>query len=269
MKKRIALICTVVVLLLVAIAPSIASAMSVGFSAGSATAPKTQTTTTTTNSSNLPTDFAPTTSTATAGTMTTAKSMSAASSNDEVDKSDEPDAVTDDANAVDTGATAITVSKYGEYLVSEREIGFTDGDAVCRKAAQLTEGKTTTEAKVVAMFNYIVKNFRYNYDLYNQVKSGQVTSYTPNPVSILASNKGICYDIASLFAAMCRSQGIPCKMVKGYAKPVGGGYHAWNSIYDQDTNEWVSMDGTVRMGKSTSSRYVEIKASEYTIRSET
>ncbi len=266
MKKRIVLICCVVFLLVAAITPSIASAMSVGFStattAAATVAPKVQTTST---APSVPADFEPTTSTVSAGTMTTAKSMSAASA---TTNNNEPEAVTDDVNAADAGM-AITVSKYGEYLVSEREISFTDGDSVSRKAAELTAGKKTTEAKVVAIFNYIVKNFRYNYDLYNQVKSGQVTTYTPNPVKILASGKGICYDISSLLAAMCRSQGIPCKMVKGYAKPVGGGYHAWNSIYDLEDNRWVSLDATVRMGKSTSSSYVEIKSSDYTIRSET
>ena len=132
------------------------------------------------------------------------------------------------------------------YLSSVSEISFRVGDSVSQKATALTAGKKTTEAKAMAIYSYIVKNFSYDYDLYNAVLSGRVTRYTPDPNSILQNRKGICYDIASLYAAMCRSVGIPAKLVKGDSKPAGG-YHAWNSIYDTATGTWVSMDLTLDM----------------------
>lgn len=133
-----------------------------------------------------------------------------------------------------------------QYLNSVTEVSFRAGDSVSKKAAELTEGKKTTQEKAMAIYSYIVKNFSYDYDLYYDVLEGRVTRYTPDPNSILKAKEGICYDIASLYAAMCRSVGIPTKLVKGNSKPAGG-YHAWNSVYNDATGEWVSMDLTLDM----------------------
>ena len=60
-----------------------------------------------------------------------------------------------------------------------------------------------------------------------QITSGKVSKYIPDTNATLNSSKGICYDLSSLFAAMCRSQSIPCSLTKGYA---GRSYHAWNKV---------------------------------------
>ena len=143
-----------------------------------------------------------------------------------------------------------------KYLGSATEISFRAGDSVSKKALELTDGKKTTQAKAMAIYSYIVKNFSYDYDLYYDVLSGRVTRYTPNPNSILKAKEGICYDIASLYAAMCRSVGIPTKLVKGNSKPAGG-YHAWNAVYDDATGEWILMDLTLDMtgGRGSASKW--------------
>ena len=38
---------------------------------------------------------------------------------------------------------------------------------------------------------------------------------------------------------MCRSQGIPAKLVMGYVR--GDVYHAWNEIYTSETG-WITVD---------------------------
>ena len=63
---------------------------------------------------------------------------------------------------------------------------------------------------------------------------------------------GICFDYAALMTAMLRTQGIPTKLVVGYA---GSVYHAWISTYTEETgwvnniiyfdgNNWKLMDPT-------------------------
>lgn len=151
-------------------------------------------------------------------------------------------------------ANRVVPPEYQKYLASNAEISFSAGDAVSRKAAELVAGKATTEAQVMAIYSYIVENFSYDWDLYNAVKSGRVTTYTPDPNSVLNKRKGICYDIASLFAAMTRSVGIPTKMVKGNAT-VAGGYHAWNSIYEFESLSWVDLDATMNLGGKATSLY--------------
>jgi tRNA U34 5-carboxymethylaminomethyl modifying GTPase MnmE/TrmE len=64
-----------------------------------------------------------------------------------------------------------------------------------------------------------------------------ITSYIPSPVATLKTKKGVCYDIASLFAAMCKTQKIPCYIVKG---DYNGTAHAWNNVYINNT--WYKID---------------------------
>ncbi len=147
-------------------------------------------------------------------------------------------------------------SAYPQYLGSVSEISFSANDSVCKKAAALCKGQKGDQAKIRAIYNYIARNFKYDYDFAGKVISGQIRSYTPDPANILSNKKGVCYDFASLFAAMCRSQGIPCKLVKGYSTKVSG-YHAWNSVYDSKTAQWYTMDLTLSIAKGnrTASRF--------------
>ena len=102
------------------------------------------------------------------------------------------------------------------YLISTSEVPFTAGDAVTTKAAELCKNAKTDEEKVVAIYNFI---------------AGRTAT--------LSGTKGICYDFASLFAAMCRSQNIPCALTKGYA---GSSYHAWNKV--NVGGKWYAIDLT-------------------------
>ncbi|HWQ58527.1 MAG TPA: transglutaminase-like domain-containing protein [Clostridia bacterium] len=176
------------------------------------------------------------------------------------------------AGAYATGLTGAAASNYPQYLASVTEISFGSNDSVVKKAAALCKDLKTDQAKILAIYNYIAKNFKYDYDFANKVISGQITSYTPSPVNILSNRKGVCYDFSSLFAAMCRSQGIPCKLVKGYSTKING-YHAWNSAYDSKTEKWYTIDLTIAVckGNKTASRFSSCYMSDkyYTPRSST
>lgn len=80
--------------------------------------------------------------------------------------------------------------------------------------------------KIKAIYAYVTKNFKYDYAKAKSVSSG----YFPNVETIYAKKTGICYDYSSVFAAMLRSVDIPTKLVKGYATPTKGVYHAWNEV---------------------------------------
>ena len=55
----------------------------------------------------------------------------------------------------------------------------------------------------------------------------------------------MCYDFSSLFAAMCRSEGIPCALTKGDA---GSSYHAWNKV--NLNGKWYQIDLTFAVTRS-------------------
>lgn len=131
------------------------------------------------------------------------------------------------------------------FLASTAEVTFAAGDKVSLKAAELCQGLTTDDEKVVAIFKYISANFKYDRTLAKKITSGEITSYMPSTSKTLDAGTGICYDLSSLFAAMCRSQGIPCVITKGY---VGKTYHAWNKV--SVGGSWYLMDMTYSLGRS-------------------
>lgn len=119
------------------------------------------------------------------------------------------------------------------YLYPNKYIDFHSGSAVVKKAAELCAGADDEVEKIAAIFGYAAENISYDKKLAATVQSG----YIPDPDSTLAAGKGICFDYASLVAAMCRSQGIPARLVIGYAEP--DIYHAWNEIYTAETG-WIT-----------------------------
>lgn len=121
------------------------------------------------------------------------------------------------------------------FLLPSQYINYSQSDKCVYKAAELCTGKTGTIEKAAAMFQYVTSHISYDKELAASVKSG----YIPDPDATLESGKGICFDYASLFASMCRSQGIPAKLVMGYVR--GDVYHAWNEIYTEETG-WITVD---------------------------
>ena len=119
------------------------------------------------------------------------------------------------------------------YTYSNSYVYYSKSSNCVQKAAELCAGKTSDIDKISAIFLYISSNISYDYQLAATVKGG----YIPNPDSTLRSKKGICFDYASLMAAMLRSQGIPTRLVIGYASP--DIYHAWNEIYIEETG-WIT-----------------------------
>lgn len=134
------------------------------------------------------------------------------------------------------------VSDFSPYLLPTQYISFSQSDNCVKKAAELCAGCDSDAEKIAAIFKYVTDNISYDKQLAASVKSG----YIPDPDSTLAKGTGICFDYASLFAAMCRSQSIPTKLVMGYVQ--GNMYHAWNEVYTKETG-WVTLDLFIEKNK--------------------
>ena len=132
----------------------------------------------------------------------------------------------------------------------------------------MTEGKTDNFEKIDVIYDYIITNIKYDTEKANTVKSG----YLPSIDEILKTNKGICFDYASIMASMLRSQDIPAKLVTGYSSKLNV-FHAWNEVYTEETGwiklnemyfdgfQWRLMDSTIASsGKQSNSP----KVMEYT-----
>lgn len=116
------------------------------------------------------------------------------------------------------------------------------------KAAGLVGEETDALKKVELIYEFVVNELTYDKEKAATVQSG----YLPVLDEVLEARTGICFDYAALMAGMLRSQGVPCKLVVGFA---GTAYHAWISVWSEkdgwvegaiyfDGKDWKRMDPT-------------------------
>ena len=83
---------------------------------------------------------------------------------------------------VESKSMNVTVKdSYAPYLVPTSEVQFSKGDTVSAKAAELCKNAKTDEAKVIAIYDYMASRYTYDNKLANEITSGKVTKYIPEP----------------------------------------------------------------------------------------
>ena len=116
------------------------------------------------------------------------------------------------------------------FVYKQDNVSLTNGQATLwdtetvELADEICADCYTDEEKVKAIHEWIIHNFEYDY------------GYTPivqysNVHQTVESRKGICYDFAHLFAALCRSQNVPCYVVDGTPYDPAKDCHTWNRVY--------------------------------------
>ena len=93
----------------------------------------------------------------------------------------------------------------------------------------------TDAEKVQAIYSWMVTNLEYDYDYH-------VLFQYFNVRKTLHTKKGVCFDFSHLFAALCRSQNIPCYAVDGISYKDSTVQHTWNRVYYDGF--WWNMDVT-------------------------
>lgn len=139
------------------------------------------------------------------------------------------------AMVVSTSFEVKLTDEFAPFLRSNQYVNYEAAPNTVKKAASLTKKAKTELKKVEKIYNYVVKNYKYDKKKAQTVQTG----YVPDLDKVLKYKKGICFDYAATMAGMLRSQGVPCKLVIGYA---GETYHAWISVYVEGQG-WV--DGVV------------------------
>lgn len=146
-------------------------------------------------------------------------------------------------NVVDNKYAQLTSVGFGVELANEfapflrpnQYVNFCQESALVTIAAELTNGIADPLAKVDQIYEFVISHLSYDKQKAATVASG----YLPVLDLVLAEGKGICFDYAALMTGMLRSQGVPCKLVVGYA---GTAYHAWISVWTEGAG-WV--DGVI------------------------
>ena len=128
----------------------------------------------------------------------------------------------------------IFVYKQDNLSLTNGQATLWDTDTV-KLADEICADCDTDEEKVKAIYNWMIHSFEYDYDCEPFIQYF-------NARKTLSTRKGICYDFSHLFAALCRSQHIPCFVVDGDKRDNAQYHHTWNRVYFNDS--WWDMDVT-------------------------
>ena len=130
--------------------------------------------------------------------------------------------------------------EYQPFIRPSNYVSYDKESDCVKQAAKLATQSEDALDVVHGVYDYICDHVTYDKEKAKDVKVG----YMPDPDETMATGKGICFDYASLAAAMLRSQGIPTKVIFGYVAPKDL-YHAWNMFYTEETG-WVTVDYEVK-----------------------
>lgn len=127
-----------------------------------------------------------------------------------------------------------------------------DSPAIVSLAKAITDGYETDYEKAEALHDWVCENIYYDLDSISGNRNR--VSYVADDV--LRNSRAVCLGYANLYASLCRSVGIPCSVVTGYALGADGSKeewnssnlstkeanHAWNEVYAD--NRWIIADPT-------------------------
>ena len=128
----------------------------------------------------------------------------------------------------------IFVYKQDDLSLTNGQATLWDTDTV-KLADEICADCDTDEEKVKAIYKWMIHNFEYDYECKPIVQYFNVRK-------TLSTREGICYDFSHLFAALCRSQNIPCYVVDGDKRDDVQYHHTWNRIYFDGA--WWNIDVT-------------------------
>ncbi len=107
----------------------------------------------------------------------------------------------------------------GPFLYPNQYVNYTAKSKVVLQADKICKDKTPQQA-FDAVCSYMKSSFVYDFIKATNIKAGEL----PDIDGCFDKHMGVCQDLSAIMIAMLRSQGIPSKLMIGYA---GKQYHAW------------------------------------------
>ena len=105
------------------------------------------------------------------------------------------------------------------YLFPNQYVNYTKKSAAVKEAEKLCSGKSEKKS-YTAIKEYMSTKFVYDF-----IKAATIKpSVLPDIDGSFKKHSGVCQDLSAIMVCMLRTQGIPAKLVIGYADKT---YHAW------------------------------------------
>jgi len=141
--------------------------------------------------------------------------------------------------------TGGTVVYYNGVTLAE---GVRSNAQINEFSRKLVSHETDVYGKAEVLYGWVGNNINYDYEKATKVlnndfdvKSGAIPAYE--------TEKGICFDYACLYVAMCRANNIKVRIITGEGfNGVSWVSHAWNQVYVPERDEWINVDTTFYKG---------------------
>ena len=123
--------------------------------------------------------------------------------------------------------------EFSVYLYPNQVVNYGPDSIVVNKSFELTKDDKDNLTRIYHLFEYTVDVLDYDYEKADYVSD---TYVLPNLTQAIENGSGICFDYASLLAALCRIKGIPARVIVGWTDIE---YHAWVEIYLENEG-WIN-----------------------------
>ncbi|MFC4103047.1 transglutaminase domain-containing protein [Paenibacillus xanthanilyticus] len=113
-------------------------------------------------------------------------------------------------------------------------------------AKAVTAKSRGDEAKARALYDWLGSRIAYDWEKARNYEERGIWK-EQTPADTFASRRGVCIDVARLYAVMARSVGLEVRVVTGQGADGRGGFgpHAWNEVRLADQGgEWIPLDAT-------------------------
>ena len=150
--------------------------------------------------------------------------------------------------------------KLGYTLYPNQWVKYTAETTAVQYADELCADLTDEYEITMAIFEFMKKNFSYDWLKSGDVKAGTLKDILPDIDGSWETRTGICQDMAAIMCAMLRSQGIHAQLVIGTCS---GTPHAWFTVYYHSVDgnlKSLSLDPTYRCNATAKAGY---KAERY------
>lgn len=152
-----------------------------------------------------------------------------------------------------------SIDEFLPFLHSTYAVCWNEDMEVIKVAKKLTKDIYNSSEKINVIKEFVINSLTY---MPNDNKDYSKWTYFPNINDIYLEGKGVCTDFATMFAGICRSQNIPCKLITGYAG-TRDTLHVWVEVYNG--NRWETIDLTLEDAKATYSSAIVMDPLYYEI----
>jgi len=151
---------------------------------------------------------------------------------------DEKNNIVDDVNGYLQG-----VVFYNGVTLDE---GIRSNEIIDNTALSITSKYDNDYDKARSLYEWIGNAIIYDDDKATEVMNNPIpTEINSGAINTFNTGKGVCFDYACLYVAMCKANDIPVRLI------VGEGYngmswvsHSWNEVYIKEMDKWVNVDST-------------------------